>query len=441
VVSAAGGEMRQVTHLDVAAGEVQHSQPEFLPDGRRFLYFSFGTVEGGALAPKGVFVGSLDPAEPVRPLLTGVRQARFAAGHLLFVRDGTLMAQPFDPERLTLSDSPRPIVEGVRSTISGVTGHTAAYSVSQGGVLAYQAAVWTESRPVLVDSAGRLIRALGSPGDFADVTASPDGGAIAVSQLDVTRSTRDLWIYPTSGGPGRRLTFDSADEFAPVWSPDGNRLLFSSTRDSGVQLVVTSATGTGGPEALETDQAGLGRYAADWSRDDRFVLYVAGGRAIARSDLWLASFAEPRQARALLDSQFVETQGRIAPTGDWLAYTSNESGRLDVYVDRFPGLGDKRVVSHDGGSWPRWARDGRELYYVTPGGDLMASTIRREDGRPEFSVPRPLFALGARAPARLDAYPYDVLPDGRFVVNRLTAAPGTSMITVVLNWTAPFDVR
>jgi Tol biopolymer transport system component len=437
VVAATGGASRPVTRLDTVSGEVQHSEPEFLPDDRRFLYFSFGTIAGGALDPRGVFIGSLDSSEPRRLLLAGVRQARYAAGHLLFVRDGTLMVQPFDPDRLMLSGSPMPIIEDVRSTRAGATGPTAAYSVSHQGVLAYQAALWTQSQPVLVDRSGRELARLGRPADIGDVSAAPDGSAIAVSLTDTARSTRDLWLYPTTGGPGRRLTYEAADEFAPVWSPDGTRLLFSSLRDGLVQLFVVDLTGAGSPQPFETDREGLGRFAADWSRDGQVVLYVGGGRAIARSDLFLAPLAAPREARALLGSAFVETQGRIAPSGDWFAYASNETGRLDVYVDRFPALGDKRVVSTDGGGWPRWSRDGRELFYVTPDGELAVATARRAGGRLETSSPRALFPLGARSPVRLDAYAYDVLPDGRFVVDRLIAEPSASAITIVLNWTAP----
>jgi Tol biopolymer transport system component len=434
VVAATGGDSRPVTVLDTSSGEVQHSQPEFLPDGRRFLYFSFGSLAGGALDPKGVFIGSLDASEPPRLLLAGVRQARYAAGRLLFVRGGTLMAQPFDPDRLTLSGSAVPVIESVTTTSSGATGPTAAFSVSADGVLAYQAALWTQSQLVLVDRGGRELARVGPPGDIGDVAASPDGRTIAVSLLDTVRSTRDLWLYPTAGGPGRRLTFEAADDFAPVWSPDGSRLLFSSARGGLVELFVADVRSADSPRAFETDRQGLGRFAADWSRDDRAVLYIAGGRAIRQSDLFTAPLSDPRQARALLASSFVETHGRIAPGGQWLAYTSNETGRLEVYVDRFPALGDKRVVA--AGGWPRWSRDGRELFHVDAGGDMMAAAVRTTAGGLDASTPRALFSLNDRPPVRLDAYSYDVLPDGRFVVNRLLAEPGTSMITIVLNWTA-----
>jgi Tol biopolymer transport system component len=435
VVAAAGGESQPVTRLDTAAGERQHSEPWFLPDGRRFLYFSHGTVKGGALDPRGVFVGSLDQSEPPRLLLAGVTQARYAAGQLLFVRNGMLMAQPFDAQRLRLSGSAVPIVEDLRSSTSGSTGPTAAYSASEHGVLAYQIARSPSSQPVLVDGSGREVARLGTPGDLGDIAVSPDGKALAVSVIDPSRSTRDLWVYPIAGGPGRRLTFEAGDEFAPVWSPEGDRLLFSSSKNGLVELAVVGVNGPAAPQSFDADREGVGKFAADWSRDNRAVLYVGGGRAINRSDLFIAPLTEGQQARALLDSTFVETHGRIAPAGDWMAYTSNETGRLEVYVDRFPTLGDKRIVSADGGGWPRWSRDGRELFWVSDSGDLVAAQVRRTGGRLEIASPRARFRLNARDPARLDAYAYDVLPDGRFIVNRLLAEASTSAITIVINWT------
>ena len=435
VVAASGGEARPITRLDTAAGEVQHSEPSFLPDGRRFLYFSHGTAKGGALDPRGVFVGSLDPNEAPRLLVAGVRQARYASGHLLFVRNGTLMAQRLDENRLELSGDAFPISEDVRLANAGATGPTAAFSASAQGVLAYQAAVSPRSQPIVVDRSGKQVASLGAAGDISDVAVSPDGSVVVASVIDPALSTRDLWVYPISGGPGRRVTFEAGDEFAPVWSPDGTRLLFSALRGGLVQLAVVDVNGTASPQPLETDREGVGRWAADWSRDNRSILYVAGGRAINRSDIFVAPLADPKQGRGLINSSFVETHGRIAPTGDWMAYASNETGRLEVYVDRFPALGAKRTVSADGAGWPRWSRDSSELFYVTEAGSLAAASVRKSGGGIEISSARPLFPLGGRTPVRLDAYAYDVLPDGRFVVNRLLAEPGASAINVIQNWT------
>jgi Tol biopolymer transport system component len=265
---------------------------------------------------------------------------------------------------------------------------------------------------------------------------------LAVSVTDPARSTSDLWLYDVDGGRGQRVTFDPGDEFAPVWSPDSARLLFSSLTKSMVNLYIKDVMTAGNQAPIEVDNLGLGRFAADWSRDGRYIMYIGGGRAISRSDLWVAPVAAPREARALLDSPFVETHGRFAPDGRWFAYASNETGQLEVYVDRFPDRGAKRIVSTQGGRWPRWARDGTELFYLSPDNQLMAVAMEPARDRLDIGVPRPLFALRPRPPIRLDAYPYDVSPDGRrFVVNTLTDDTTSRAITVVLNWTTGLAKR
>jgi len=156
----------------------------------------------------------------------------------------------------------------------------------------------------------------------------------------------------------------------------------------------------------------------------------------------MAPIASPHDARAFLESTFVETHGRFAPRGPWLAYTSNETGQLEVYVDRFPDLGAKRRVSTSGGRWPRWASDGRELFYISPENQLMTVAITGTPDRLDIGVPRPLFAIRPRPAVRLDAYPYDVSPDGqRFVVNSLMEDTTATAITLTLNWADGLTTR
>jgi Tol biopolymer transport system component len=238
-----------------------------------------------------------------------------------------------------------------------------------------------------------------------------------------------------TSGRSERLTFDEGDEFAPVWAPDGRRLLFSSMTKGLVDLRLKDLNRAGEVVRLEVDQLGLGRYAMDWSRDGRFILYIGGARAIARSDLWVAPVASPREARALLDSPFVETQAHLSPRGDWFVYGSNETGRLEVYADRFPQRGAKTPVSTNGGGWPRWASDGSEIYYLSPKDDLMSVPVRATRDRLDLGSPRALFRTHPRPPARLDAYAYDVSPDGkRFIVNTLIQNAASTSITLVQNW-------
>jgi len=231
------------------------------------LHFSIGSLSRGALDPQGVYLGSLDAAEPAKLLLPGATQARYANGHVLFVQNGTLMAQPFELESKELRGAPLPLVEDVKLATAGATGDTVSFSVSDNGVLVYQAAPRTESRPVSFDRAGKQLAVLTAPADYSDVALSPDGAHLAVSVRDPARFTRDLWLYDMDGSRGQRLTFDPADEFAPVWPPDGTRLLFSSMTKGLVDLHVKEVNSAGDALHLEVDNIGLGRYAADWSRD------------------------------------------------------------------------------------------------------------------------------------------------------------------------------
>jgi Tol biopolymer transport system component len=295
---------------------------------------------------------------------------------------------------------------------------------------------------VAFDRAGRQLGVIAPPADYGDVAISPDGAQLAVSVRDPARATRDLWLYDVAGVRAQRLTYDPGDEFAPVWSPDGTRLLFSSMAQSLVNLYTKDVKGAGDPVRLDVDNLGLGRYAADWSRDGRFVMYIGGGRAIARSDLWVAPVASPRKAHALLESAFVETHGRFAPGSRWFVYATNEAGRLEVYADRFPERGAKRLVSTGGGGWPRWTSHGSEIVYLSPDNQLMAAAVHATRDRLDIATPRPLFALRPRPPARLDAYAYDVSADGRrFVVNTLVEDTTPTAITLVLNWPAALTSR
>ena len=442
VVPVSGGVPRAATKLDAATGEVQHSYPAFLPDGRHFLYFSMGSASTGVLDPRGIFVGSLDAAEPARLLIPGATAARYANGYVLFVKNGTLVAQPFDAGARALRGAPLPLVEVVNSPAAGATGTTAAFSVSETGVLVYQTALSTESRVAWFDRSGRQIAAVAPPADYGDVALSPDGRRVATSLLDPAGSTRDLWVFDDDGGGGQRVTHDPADDFAPVWSPDGRRLLFSSMANGAVNLLVKDVTTTAAPATVQTEDGGLGRFASDWSHDGRLYLYIGGGRAIARSDLWVATTAASRQARALLDSPFVETHGRFSPDGRWLAYTSNESGQWEVYVVRLADRGDKRRISSGGGGWPRWAKNGSELFYLAPDNRLISVKVQEGASGLVLGAPVPLFTLRPRPAVRLDAYAYDVSPDGqRFVVNTLVEDTTSTTVTLVLNWSADLARR
>lgn len=256
---------------------------------------------------------------------------------------------------------------------------------------------------------------------------SLDGKRVAVEQ--VTTNNRDIWILEVERGVASRFTFDPAEEFDPLWSPDGKQISFVSKGS----LYQKASSGAGTEEILLKD--GVGTTAHDWSSDGRFITY----RPTQGGDIWVLPLAGERKPFPFVQSEFNEVQSQISPDGKWLAYLSSESGRYEVYVQSFPKPAGKWQVSTNGGVYPRWRRDGKELFYLAPDQKLMAAAIRG-DGTLEVGAPQALFetrtVLGASTGAHF-LQQYDVAPDGqRFLMNVGREGPAASPITVVLNWTA-----
>jgi serine/threonine protein kinase len=437
-VPAVGGAPSPATTLDASAGDVQHWYPQFLPDGRHFLYFVVGSKEHGVTDARAVNVGSLDPGEPPRLVLEGGTNARYANGHLVYLRKGTLLAQPFDLQRLELYGDATPLVENVTiaGASAGTTAMTGAVTVSDTGVLAYQAGLVLHSQLVVYDRSGKALERLGEPADYAEVSLAPDDSRVAVSLLDPTLGTRDIWTYDIARGLRERLTFDPADDFAPIWSrPQGERIVYSSRRQGAINLYET-ASRSGGREALLYEDP-LGKFASHWSYDGRFIAYVGGGGLIVRSDLWILPMFGDRKAYAFLDAAYVESQPQFSPDGRWVAYMAAESGRPQVYVRPFSGEGHAWPVSPAGGGWPRWRRDQKELFYLGPEGQIMAVPVALRSGRLTTGTPVVALAARTRPTTRLDAYQYDVASDGqRFILNAFVDEPATQPITLLVNWPA-----
>ena len=434
-VSASGGTPSPVTTFDAASGDTQHWFPFFLPDGRHFLYSTLGSKKAGATDPRGVYVGSLDPNEASTLLLRDGSHAKYAEGYLLYMRGSTLMARPFDVNRRELHGEAERLAEQLQMTSGSVTGAAAAFTVAETGVLAYQTgSSVVRSQLVWFDRAGKQIGPLGDQADYSDVELSPDGQRAIVSILDPAEATRDLWLYDVKRSLRTRFTFDSANEFEPIWSPDGDRIAFARSKQS-VDLYQKPSSGAGGEEALL--EGGLGKFPSDWSPDGRSIMYIAGGAAIARSDLLVLPLFGNKKPFPFLESSFAETRGRFSPDGRWIAYASNESGQLEIYVTRFPEPGERRRVSTAGGLWPRWRRDGKEIVYLASNNSLTAATVNGEGANFEVGAVRTLFAVRPRPMVTLGDYPYDVSADGqRFLVNTLVDETASAAITLVLNWTS-----
>jgi eukaryotic-like serine/threonine-protein kinase len=432
-VAATGGPATAVTTLDKASGDVQHASPWFLPDGRHFLYSVIGNRSGAPTA-RAVYLGSLDLADAPRLLLPAALVAQYASGYLVFMRGSTLFAQSFDPGTLQLSGAPAasPARELVPGEGGGVRG---AFSVSANGELVYQPASDLPSQLVWFDRAGTQLGTLGEPADYAEVDLAPDGARAAVSVLDPQVGTRDLWIYDVARGIRERFTDDPGEDMAPVWSPQGDRLVFSASRGDSVGLYVKPTGGGGQETLLDTPGLTTGKFAAQWSADGRYLLFVAGGRTIARSDIWVRPFDVKDKVFAFAEQPYVETQPRLSPDGHWLAHTTNETGTLEVYVSAFPGPGRKQLVSAHGGQWPRWNRNGRELFFIAGDRTLMSATIDYDASGLRIGQIRALFHTALRPVARLDGFPYDVSPDGtRFLLNTVLQEAPPPPLALVVNW-------
>ncbi len=433
-VSASGGTPSPVTTFDTASGDTQHWFPFFLPDGRHFLYSTLGSRNLGATEPRGVYVGSLDPKEAVTLLVQDGSHAKYAEGHLIFLRGSTLMTRPFDANRRELHGEAEALAEHLQTTSGQVTGAAGAFTVSDTGVLAYQTGAGVvRSQLTWFDRDGKQTGLLGDQADYADLELSPDDQRVAVSVLDPAQGTRDLWLFDVKRELRTRFTFDSTSEFEPIWSPDGTRLVFASK--ASVDLYQKPSSGSGSEDALL--EGGLGKFPSDWSPNGRFILYVSGGAAIARSDLLVLPLVGDPKPFPFLETSFLETRGQFSPDGRWIAYASDESGQLEIYVARFPEPTERRRVSTAGGLWPRWRRDGKEIVFLAPDNTLTAATVNGEGATFEVGAVRTLFAVRPRPMVTLGDYPYDVSADGqRFLVNALVEERASAAITLVVNWTA-----
>ncbi len=429
-VAAAGG--APVAETTLAAGELGHYWPWFLPDGRHFLLL----VDSEKRPTTEIQVGMLGNKERTR-LTVAESGTSYASGYLLFVRDGVLTAQPFDTESLKLRGEPIPVAERVgRMGGAGPTRY-APFSASNNGVLAHGVASTVTSQLGWFDRTGRLLSATGPPGDYADPELSADGKRLAVCRDEPRTGTPDIWLMDTSRGTFSRLTFHPRWEVYPVWSPDGSRIAFSWDKEGDNNIYIKPAGG-GAEELLWKDPSPA--YPLDWSADGRFLVVGVTDRK-TRSDLWMLPLEGSRTPKPLLQTPFNEAEARLSPDGRFLAYTSDESGRPEVYVSPLASMTNKWQVSSQGGSKARWRRDGKELFYLAEDGTLMSIEVRGGTGF-KASDARPLFKT--RVP-RTD-FPnfhsfYDVTADGqRFLVVSEPEVRTSPPITVVLDWAAGLAV-
>jgi serine/threonine protein kinase len=423
MTSASGGSLTAATMLDPARGETAHTLPNFLPDGRHFLFSASASQEGM------LYVGSLGSSDRIK-LFPDHSRAAYASGYLLFARDETLLAQPFDTTTLRLEGEPAVVAKNVeRSRVSQV----ASFSVSQTGVLAYRPV--TQSELVWFDRNGRPLGSIGEPAHYANPALSPDEQKVAISRHDPVTSQSDIWVIDLNQRLPSKLTFAASSEGKPLWSPDGNVLVYKS----GSSLVMKTSNGDGPEERLLDNLSGSDG-PLDWSRDGRGLIYSTFDSATS-TDVWMLRLDGGHERIPLLETGPGHVQRAVSPDGRWMAYVSSEGGRYDVYVRPFPSGDGKWLISPSGGIEPSWRRDGKELFYLAPDGSLMAVAI---DTASTFKAgpPARLFEtkVSTVVNTNFNRNQYVASADGqRFLVNQPTGKPAS--IVVVVDWPAELKRR
>jgi len=438
-VPASGGTPVPLTAINESQAERGHSFPVFLPDQKRLLYVKLS----GRDDIEGVYVRSIDD-KPDQD--SGARLLRVTLGplavvdhglgrQLLFIRDSTLMSQPFDADQVQLSGDAQPVAEHVGSAGSfaffTAGGDVLAYRTGTSSIVNAEQLTWNDRKGnVLARVGDTLAVSFGT----SSVSIAPDGrrAAVLISQAVAA----DLWLVDLERGLPTRLTSSEAGEASPVWSPDGRRLAFRSSRVQNVafDLYWKDVDGTGEETPIVPKLTpGLPN---DWSPDGNFILFTRAPDANI-VDIFALS-VEQKQVQPVLQTRFAESAARLSADGRWMAYISNESGQNEVYVRPFtiadgkPSVGPKWRVSTTGGVVPRWRRDGKELFYRNAAGDFMAVDVKATGETIQTSAPRQLF------PAIPGVHAWDVTADGqRFLIStplRTTAAPVADPVTVVLNW-------
>jgi eukaryotic-like serine/threonine-protein kinase len=310
----------------------------------------------------------------------------------------------------------------------------AVFSVSSGDVLVTQTGKGASfSQLTWFDRTGKPTGTVGMPGPYANVRLSPDGRRVVADQTNSDGRNIDIWIHEPVGGTTTRLTFGLTDHQTPLWSPDGKQILFSLNRNLGVQLYLKNADGSGSEEEVADLGALTLANAWDWSRDGKYVLVRKG------NELWYLSCAD-RVAKPLLQAKWTVQNAQFSPDGRWMAYASNETGNTEIYVSPFPNANGKWQVSSAGGQEPRWRQDGKELFYLTPDGKMMAVAVTTGASFKAGS-PISLFQTHRRQPvSALEVFSYDVSGDGqRFLIATKMDEGNPAPLSVLLNWASEME--
>jgi Tol biopolymer transport system component len=423
-VASSGGPPTELTQLDASRLEQSHRWPVFLPDGKHFLYLAANF--SGHFGNNTIFVGSLDSKEKHSLVTTSANAAYADPGYLLYMRDKTLVAQRFDLRGYVLSGEPHTLSDEV---LYFPQVDRAVFSVASGEVLVTQTGTGASlSRLTWFDRSGKPAGTVGAPGSYNNVRISPDGRRIAEDQTDPDGRKIGIWILEPARDTATRLTFDPSLHQTPLWSPDGRQILFGWNRMLGWHVYLKNADGSGSEEEVANFGAGSSATAWDWSRDGKYMLVTNG------TELWYLSWPA-RVAKPLLQGKWTVRNAQFSPDGRWMAYASNETGTMEIYVSPFPSGSGKWQVSSAGGEEPRWRQDGTELFYLSPEGKMMAVPVTTGASF-QAESPVALFEAHRRRPVSShDVFSYDVTADGqRFLIVAKVDETKAAPLSISLNW-------
>jgi Tol biopolymer transport system component len=437
--SSAGAVATAVTSVDLKRGESAHALPQFLPDGRHFVYTARAEATGSF--ESWIVLRSLDIADD-RRLFIARSQALYAdPNYLVFLRGGVLMAQPFDASRLQLRGEPLPIHDAEHVGFNPTTPR-GMFSVSANGVVAYRPEAPSELG--WFDRSGSPLGWIGAVGIDRDPALSHDGQRLAIGRHEPSVGTRSLWLLDVRhGGVGSQFTSRRAWDTCPVWSPDNARIIFARGAPNNGDLYEKSSDGVTEERVLPHHPKGC---PLDWSPDGRYLLYAAReGFGSPSSGLWLmpvSGVGEPKAVVGPWSSGATPPQARISPNGRWLTYVSDATGRREIYVRSFPdGEDGTWQVSSQGGIEPQWRRDGRELFFLAADGKLMSvpvssETVFRSD-TPTVLFRTDLDPTGLPIAGRNQ---YLVAANGQqFLINQPRRDAARSAVIVLVNWRAALE--
>lgn len=424
-VPASGGEATQVTAFDTSRQENLHAWPQFLPDGRHFIYL----IQSDKPENTGIYAASLDSkvAKQVVNTSTNPLYAVLPSGigYLLYMHTATLMARQFDAKKLELQGEEFPVADQVLMPPAPARGF-AAFSASATGVLAYRTRHVAMTELVWFDRRGHRLGTVGEPGTYSVPALSPNENILAITRTDMQLGTRNIWLFDLEGGAPSRFTFEPTEETNPTWSPDSKQIAYSSSQNGHHDIYQKAATGVG--EARPLMESREIKLLQSWTPDGRTILYDSAGK------LWAQALSGNQMPIVVFTRRGGEARAVVSPDMKWMAYQSGESGRTEVYIQSFPMSGSKWQVSTGGGEEPYWRRDGKELFFVA-GKQLMALEIKAEGQALSRTIPKSLFEVHLEMDDRRSRY--QVAANGhRFLVNVPLASTVTAPITMVISWTA-----